>query len=130
MRRNNPNQITFNVNITEDVYGRVLSVIKTGGLDEVSAIQKIISAGLLKLKMGAIKEENASLSFQIENLQQETKHLIEEISNLEKLCIESRRDSDYIYKRLEKFNSENEELEAFIRPTTLRGSRRKLDDNV
>ncbi len=130
MRRNNTNQITLNFNMPEDVYRRVSDVIKTCGLEEVSAIQKIISVGLLKLKIDAIKEENASLSFQIENLQRETKHLIEENSKLEKFCNESRRDNDYICKRLEKFNSENEELEAFIRPTTLRGSRRKLDDNV
>ena len=130
MKRNNPAQIILTVNIPEDVYSRVLNLIKIHGLPETGAIQKIISAGLLKLKIDMIKEENTSLSSQIENLRKEAKRLIEEISNLEKLCAESRRDNDYISKRLETFNAENEELEAFIRPTTLRGSRRKLDDDV
>jgi hypothetical protein len=115
MKRNNPDQITFTVNIPEDVYGRVLNVIKTHGLEETGAIQKIISAGLLKLKIDMIKEENAALSFQIENLRKEIKRFIEENSNLERLCIESQRDSDYIYKRLEILNAENEELEVLVR---------------
>lgn len=115
MKRNNPDQITLNVNIPEDIYSRVLHDIKTHGLPERSAIQKIISAGLLKLKIDTIKEETASLSFQIENLRKETKRLIEEISKFEKLCSESQRDNDYIYKRLEKLNSLNEELEVLVR---------------
>jgi cell division protein FtsB len=130
MKRNNPAQITLTVNIPDAVYRRVSHVIKAGGLEEVSAIQKIISVGLLKLKIDAIEAENASLFLQIDNLKRETNNLIEEIKNLEKLCSEAQRDSDYISKRLEKLNAENEELEAFIRPTTLRGSRRKLDGNV
>jgi FtsZ-binding cell division protein ZapB len=115
MKRNNSDRITFVVSIPEDVYRRVLHVIKTHGLEEISAIQKIISAGLLKLRIDAIKEENSSLSFQIENLQSETKRLIEENSKFEQLCSESRGDSDYMYKRLEKLNTENEELEILIR---------------
>src|SRR5712692_5658500 len=99
MKRNNPDQIILTVNIPEDVYMRVLNLIKTHGLPETSVIQKIISAGLLKLKIDMIKEENTSLSSQIENLRKEIKRFIVENSNLEKLCSESQRDSDYIYNR-------------------------------
>jgi septal ring factor EnvC (AmiA/AmiB activator) len=131
MKRNNPDLITLNINIPEDIYRRVLDVIKTHELlEETGAIQKIISVGLLKLKIDTIKEEKTSLSSQTENLRKETKRLIEEISKFEKLCSESRKDNDYIRKRLEKFNSENEELEAFIRPTKLSRSGRRLDDKV
>jgi hypothetical protein len=130
MKRDYPDQMILTVNIPEDIYRRVLNLIKTQGLPEAGVIQRVISAGLLKLKFDMIKEENTAVSSQIENLRKEAKRLIEEIGNIEKICIQSRRDNDYISKRLEKFNAENEELEAFIRPTTLRGSRRKLDDNV
>ena len=115
MNLNNSDQIRLTVNIPEDIYSRVLHFIKTHGLEEAIAIQKIISAGLLKLKIDTIKEKNASLSSQIENLKNETKSFIEENNNLEKLCSESRRESDYIYKRLEKLNSENEELEVLVK---------------
>lgn len=115
MKRNNPDQIKFTVNIPEDVYGRVSNVIKTHGLEETAAVQKIIITGLLKLKIDMLKEENTSLYSQIENLRKEIKRLIVENSNLEKLCSESRRDSDYIYNRLKKLNAENEELEVLVR---------------
>ncbi|SRR5579885_284248 len=115
MKRNNPDQIKFTVHIPEDIYGRVLNVIKTHGLEGMSAIQKMISAGLLRLKIDMIKEENTSLYSQIENLRKGTKRLVEENSRLEKLCIESQGNADYIYKRLEVLNSENEELEVRVR---------------
>ncbi len=115
MNLNNSDKIRLTVNIPEDIYSRVLHFIKTHGLEEASAIQKLISAGLLKLKIDTIKEKNASLSSQIENLKNETKSFIEENNDLEKLCSESGRDSDYIYKKLEKLNSENEELEVLVK---------------
>ncbi|MER3446373.1 MAG: hypothetical protein C4291_05775 [Candidatus Dadabacteria bacterium] len=115
MKRKYPDQITFIVNIPAGVYGRVLNFIKTHELEETGAIQKIISAGLLKLEIDMIKEENASLSGKIGNLWREIKRFIEENSRLEKLCIESQRDSDYIYKRLEILNSENKELKVLVR---------------
>ena len=115
MNLNDSDQIRLTVNIPEDIYSRVLHFIKTHGLEEASAIQKIISAGLLKIKIDTIKEETSSLSFQIENLRGETKRFIEENNNFEKLCSESRMDNDYIYKRLEKLNAENEELEVLVK---------------
>ncbi|GEM_PF-2653521 len=115
MKRNNLDRLKFTINIPEDIYGRVLNVIETHGLEGMSAIQNMISAGLLRLKIDMIKEENTSLSSQIENLRKETKRLVEENSRLEKLCIEPQRDADYIYKRLEVLSSENEELEVLVR---------------
>lgn len=115
MKRNNLDRLKFTINIPEDIYGRVLNVIETHGLEGMSAIQNMISAGLLRLKIDIIKEENTSLSSQIENLRKETKRLVEENSRLEKLCIEPQRDADYIYKRLEVLSSENEELEVLVR---------------
>lgn len=115
MKRNNLDRLKFTINIPEDIYGRVLNVIETHGLEGMSAIQKMISAGLLRLKIDMIKEENTSLYSQIENLRKGTKRLVEENSRLEKLCIEPQRDADYIYKRLEVLSSENEELEVLVR---------------
>jgi FtsZ-binding cell division protein ZapB len=115
MKPNKPDRIKLTVNIPEDVYRGFLRAIESYGLGEEGVIQRIIGAGLLKLKIDVIKEENSSLSFQIENLRNETKRLIEENKKFERLCSESRRDSDYICKRLEKLNSENEGLEILLR---------------
>jgi FtsZ-binding cell division protein ZapB len=115
MKRNTPGQITFTVNIAEDIYRRIFQVIKIHIPLEKDAIEEIITAGLLKLKIDTVKEENASLSFQVENLREEVKRLIEENHNFEKLCDESGLDNHYIYERLEKFNAENEKLGVSIR---------------
>lgn len=115
MKHNYPDQITFTVNIPEDVYGRVLDIIKTHELEETDAIKKLISVGLIKLKIDMITKENTFLSSQVENLQKEIKRLTEENIRLEELCGESRRDSNYIYKRLEILNSENEKMEVLVR---------------
>jgi len=115
MKPNKPDRIKLTVNIPEDIYRGVLHVIESYGLGEESVIQRIIGVGLLKLKIDAIREEIASLSFQIENLRKEIERFIEENNKFERLCSESRKDNDYIYKRLEKLNAENEELEVLIR---------------
>ena len=115
MKPNKPDRIKLTINIPEDIYRGVLHVIESYGLGEESVIQRIIGAGLLKLKIDAIREEIASLSFQIENLRKEIERFIEENNKFERLCSESRKDNDYIYKRLEKLNAENEELEVLIR---------------
>ncbi|HEX3033627.1 MAG TPA: hypothetical protein VHT73_00635 [Thermodesulfobacteriota bacterium] len=125
MKRNNPDHTTLTIHIPEDIYTRVLEVIKTHELPEESALQKIVSAGLLKHKIDSIKEENTSLYIQIENLRNETKRFIEENSRLERVCSESEKDQDYIYKRLEELDAENQELEALVRQqnsTKLKGN--------
>ncbi|HEX9667075.1 MAG TPA: hypothetical protein VGA95_11045 [Thermodesulfobacteriota bacterium] len=115
MKLNNSNHVDFTVHITEDIYSRVLNIIKTQRPLEMSSIQEIIRAGLLKIKIDTIKKENSQLISQIENLRKETQRLIEENDNLEKLCSESKRDNEYICNRLEKLNSENQELEILVR---------------
>lgn len=125
MKHNYPDQITFTVNIPEDVYGRVLDIIKTHELEETDAIKKLISVGLIKLKIDMITKENTFLSSQVENLQKEIKRLTEENIRLEELCGESRRDSNYIYKRLEILNSENEKMEVLVRQQSSVGRKGK-----
>jgi septal ring factor EnvC (AmiA/AmiB activator) len=113
MKNNDSGLITLNVNIPEDIYRKVLHVIKTSG-QEASTI-KMITAGLFRLTLDTIKYENTSLSSRIDNLQNEINRLIEENNQFEKLCSESRKDNDYVYKRLEKLNAENEELELSVK---------------
>jgi predicted nuclease with TOPRIM domain len=115
MMCNSPDRIRITVNIPEDAYGWISNVIKTHELEETDAIKKVISVGLLKLKIDMITKENTFLSSQVENLQKEIKRLTEENIRLEELCGESRRDSNYIYKRLEILNSENEKMEVLVR---------------
>ncbi len=115
MMCNSPDRIRITVNIPEDAYGRISNVIKTDELEETDTIKKVISVGLLKLKIDMITKENTFLSSQVENLQKEIKRLTEENIRLEELCGESRRDSNYIYKRLEILNSENEKMEVLVR---------------
>lgn len=116
MRPNNPSQVEFTLHIPEDIYARVLHIIRSQRHLEMSSLQEIIRAGLLKIKIDTIKKENAQLTSQIENLRKESQRLIEENDNLEKLSIEYKRDGEYIRRRLEKLDFENQELEKSVRP--------------
>jgi len=115
MRQSNPDQITLAINIPGDIYERVLHFIKTRGLEETSGIEKIVTAGLFKIKTDSIREEIFSISSRIEKLRGEIERLIEENDKFEKLSTEYRKDNDYIYKRVEELRAENEKLEVRVR---------------